>query len=117
MCSPTVIWIQNKGFPNGSTYHGTDAAIENVFQSFSDTWEKFGFEIDTYMVAERSVIVTSRYVARSRASNKELPADACHVYWLEKGKVTTFQQYSDTRASLRPRQRNPSRAPAELRDV
>jgi ketosteroid isomerase-like protein len=42
------------------------------------------------------VVVECRYTGVHRTTGKSLDAQACHVWKLAGGKVTSFQQYVDT---------------------
>lgn len=97
ICTPDLEWIQNEGFPQGTTYRGAAAVVEGVFKSNDERWEKFSFHIDQYLSAGDSVIVIGAYVGRNRQSQKSLHADAAHVYDLVGGKVQRFHMFADTR--------------------
>ncbi len=97
ICSPDIEWIQNKGFPHGGIHRGADEVIENVFNSFSNEWEQFGFQTNEFIEGKSSVVVLGKYVGVARKTHKSMSADACHVYALMDGKVIRFRQYTDTK--------------------
>lgn len=97
ICDPDLIWIQNEGFPNGSTNYGVDAVIENVFKAFDRDWSSWNFEIEEYLDADPSVIVVGSYQGTHRISGKSFRSDAAHLYKLANGKVIQFQQFADTK--------------------
>lgn len=97
ICSPNLEWIQNEGFPKGSTNYGADAVIENVFKAFNNDWEFWKFQIKEYLNAGNSVIVIGFYEGVHQVSKKSFRSNAAHVYDLVNGKVTRFRQFADTK--------------------
>lgn len=97
ICTPDLEWIQNEGFPRGTTYRGAEAVVEGVFRANDERWEMFSFQIDQYLDAGDSVIVIGAYVGRHRQSQKSLRAVAAHVYDLVDGKVCRFRMFADTK--------------------
>jgi uncharacterized protein len=97
ICTPDLEWIQNEGFPQGATYHGAVAVVEGVFKSNHARWEKFSFQIDQYLDAGDSIIVTGAYVGHNRQSQQPLHAVAAHIYDLIDGKVCRFRMFADTK--------------------
>lgn len=97
ICTPDLEWIQNEGFPQGRTYKGAEAVVEEVFKFNNERWEMFSFHIDRYLDAGNSVIVIGVYVGCHRQTQKSLHAVAAHVYDLINGKVCRFQMFADTK--------------------
>lgn len=97
ICTPDLEWVQNEGFPQGTTYRGATAVVEGVFKSNDQRWEKFSFHIDQYLDAGDSVIVVGVYVGHNRQSQKPLRAVAAHIYDLVDGKVRRFRMFADTK--------------------
>jgi ketosteroid isomerase-like protein len=97
ICTPDLEWIQNEGFPRGTTYRGAEAVVEGVFRANDERWEMFSFQIDQYLDAGDSVIVVGAYVGRHRQSQKSLRAVTAHVYDLVDGKVCRFRMFADTK--------------------
>lgn len=97
ICSPDIQWIQNPGFPNGSTHYGTKAIIENVFKAFNNDWESWGFEVEEYLDAVNSVIVIGCYKGIHKVSKKSFTSSTAHVYDLANAKVMKFRQFTDTK--------------------
>ena len=97
LCTSDLVWIQNEGFPQGTTYQGAEAVVEGVFKANDDRWEKFSFQIDQYLEAGDSIVVIGAYVGRHRQSQKSLYAAAAHVYNLVDGKICRFRMFADTK--------------------
>ncbi len=98
LCTPDIIWAQNKGFPNGTISHGPQQIIDNVFKSFSAQWDAFTFNPEHYFYTHDKVIVEGHYVGTPKGKTQEISADACHIYTLtEDNLISHFQQYTDTK--------------------
>lgn len=97
ICAPDLEWIQNEGFPRGSTYRGVDAVVEGVFKVFNQDWDSWRFQIEEYLDAGHSIIVLGFYEGIHRVSRKSFRSTAAHVYDLVDGKVTRFRQFTDTK--------------------
>lgn len=97
ICDRDLEWIQNQGFPNGSTNYGADAVINNVFKAFNREWLTWSFKIEEYLDAGTCVIVTGFYQGTHRSSSKSFRSDAAHLYDLVNGKITRFRQFADTK--------------------
>ena len=91
-----IEWNQNTGFPDGGSYVGLEAIIANVFDSFADSWSEWRFEIDRYLEAPDSVIVTGSYIGTHLKTGKDMISAAAHIYDFEDGKIIRFTQYADT---------------------
>jgi hypothetical protein len=90
-------WVQNEGFPNGTTHKGADEVIEGVFKANNNNWEGFDYEIEQFLDAGSSVIVIGMYAGSHRVSGKSMRAAAAHVYDLRDGKVCRFRMFADTK--------------------
>ena len=66
LCSPELVWIQNKGFPQGGRHVGPDTVVEKVFKRFGEDWESWRFDIDEYLDVGHSVVVIGSYSGRHR---------------------------------------------------
>lgn len=102
VCDADVEWIQNPGFPNGGRHRGPEAVIQNVFETFSDDWDYFRFDMEDRFASadETRVMVTGIYAGRYRRTGKEMEAAAAHVYELADRKVKRFRQFTDTAVIL-----------------
>ncbi len=97
VCAPDLEWIQNEGFPRGSTKRGAHAVVEQVFKTFNHDWDQWKFEIEQYLDAGETIIVIGTYSGVHRGTGKSMRSPAAHVYDLADGKVTRFRQFTDTK--------------------
>ena len=107
LCSPTIQWIQNPGFPGGATYVGADAIIEGVFKRNDAMWQDFRFELESMHEAGDVVVVIGHYTGQSGTSEEPFRASVAHIYDIADGAVQRFRMFADTHTlhqSLSPNQ-------------
>ncbi len=98
LCAEDLVWAQNAGFPNGKTYHGTEAVIVGVFEANENRWQGFRFTPESMHAAEDgTVVVIGRYEGTARTTGKVLNAAVTHVYDIEGGRVKRFRMFADTK--------------------
>ena len=92
-----IEWVQNEGFPGGATHKGASEVIKGVFQANNNNWEDFSYQIEEFLDAGNTIIVTGCYTGRNRISGKLMSAAAAHIYDLRDGKVYRFRMFADTK--------------------
>ncbi len=97
ICAEDIEWVQNQGFPGGTTYQGASEVIEGVFKANDNNWENFTYHIEEFLDAGHSIVVIGRYSGRDRISGQSMSAAATHVYDLRDGKVCRFRMFADTK--------------------
>jgi len=101
--SPEIRWHEaesNPYMPSGKAWVGPDAVLNNLFLKLGAEWDDFAVHPKSFHDAGNSVIVEARYTGRYKATGKSMDTQVCHVWDVQGGKVTRFQQYVDT-AKLR----------------
>jgi ketosteroid isomerase-like protein len=96
---PKIEWNQAENFPyaDGNPYIGPQAVLEGVFARLGAEWEYWNKTEQTYYEANSGeIIVTGRYKAKNKKTAKEINVQFVHIWTLEDGMVTKFQQYADT---------------------
>ena len=97
--SPGIKWYEaenNPYMPSGEAWVGPDAVLNNLFMRLGTEWGGFNVHPKLFHGAGDSVIVEARYSGTYKATGKSIDAQACHVWDIKDGKVTSFQQYLDT---------------------
>ena len=97
VCTPDLEWIQMPGFPGGTTSHGPDAVIKNVYQGNAGRWDGFGFDIIEFLDAGSHVVVVGTYRGTHRVSSKSFSAAAVHICDIRDGRIARFRQFTDTK--------------------
>jgi ketosteroid isomerase-like protein len=94
-----IKWHQaesNPYMPSGAAWVGPEAVLNNLFMKLATEWDAFTVHPKSFHDAGNSVTVEARYSGRYKATGKSLDAQVCHVWDVENGKLTRFQQYMDT---------------------
>lgn len=99
LMDPRVRWHEAEShpyMPSGEPWVGPDAIVANLFVKLGDDWRGFTVTPVSFHDAGDVVSVEGRYNAEHSATGKSIDAQFCHVWTLEDGKITKFQQYTDT---------------------
>lgn len=91
-----IKWNQMKGFPGGGQYVGADAVFDQVFYGFRQSWTTWKATVTRYIDSGEGVIVIGFYEGFYRATGKSMKADFACEYKVKNGKITEFNQYTDT---------------------
>jgi len=97
--SPDVRWAEaesNPYMPSGEAWVGPDAVLENLFMKLGSEWEGFAVHPRTLHAAGDTVVAEGRYVGTHKATGRSMDAQFCHVLEFRDGKLSRFQQYTDT---------------------
>ena len=95
---PEIVWYEAENFPyaDRNPYIGPAAVAEGVFFRLATEWDNFQALPDEFLDAGDTIIVPGRYRATCKATGIALDAQFLHLWRLRNGKVTAFQQYTDT---------------------
>ena len=97
--SPDIRWHEAEGnpyMPSGEAWVGQDALVKHLFTRIAAEWDGFAIHIKSVYGAGEHVIVEARYSGTYKPTGKSIDAQACHVWDIKNGKVSRFQQYTDT---------------------
>ena len=95
LCSPSIIWQQNQGFPGEGTHQGPSAVLSKVYKSFNLEWKRWHFVIERMLDAGDDIVVLGYFSGIKRDTNEHFKLAASHIYSFKSGKVVKFQQYTD----------------------
>lgn len=98
---PAIQWREAEGnpyMPTGDAWVGPDAVLNNLFVRLAEEWDGFTVHPASFHDAGDVVTVEGRYTGRFKATGVPVDTQFCHVWSLRDGKVTNFQQYTDTGA-------------------
>ncbi len=93
---PNIVWVQNEGFPGGGRRIGPDAVFNDVFAKFRVHWEAWKADVEEYLDAKDTIIALGQYQGTHKITEKSMTASFAHVYRIDNGKITRFDQYTDT---------------------
>ncbi len=88
---------ENVTYWPGGPFTGAQAIIEGVFARIPEDFDDFTIDIRRILASDDVVVVEARYRSPSaKATGKPLDAQVTHVWDFAGGKITRFQQYTDT---------------------
>jgi ketosteroid isomerase-like protein len=96
---PQIEWNEAEHFPyaDGNPYIGPNAIMEGVFARIGADWEYFNVvDREFHEMKNGEILMTGRYEAKNKASGRSMKIQVAHLWTLSEGKVTAFQQYTDT---------------------
>ena len=94
-----IEWNEAENFiyADRNPYVGPQAVLEGVFARIGEDWEVFEVKPEEFLDAGDRVVSLGRYNAKHKATGSEVWAQFAHVCSVRGGKVTSFQQYTDTK--------------------
>jgi len=91
-----IKWNQMKGLPGGGQHIGADAVFEKVFGGFRQNWTNWKATITRYIDSGDGAFVIGFYEGTYNETGKYMKAGFACEYKVEDGKITEFNQYTDT---------------------
>lgn len=97
--SEDVEWVltEVEGVPVARSWHGRDEAGQ-FFQTLGDTQEARQFEPREFVAQGDKVVALGHYIWHVKSTGREWESDFAHVFTLRDGKVSRFQEYTDSAA-------------------
>jgi ketosteroid isomerase-like protein len=95
LCSPSIIWQQNSGFPGEGTHQGPTAVLNKVYKAFNIEWKRWSFVIERMLDAGDDIVVLGYFSGIKRDNGERFKLAASHIYSFRDGKVIKFQQFTD----------------------
>lgn len=93
-----VEWVTpDIDLPTGGTWKGKSGVAE-FFQKVGETWDFQSFEPKEYIASGDLVAVRGAYTAIARSTGRTVWCDWCMTWSVREGKVSRFQEYTDTAA-------------------
>lgn len=95
---PEIIWNEAEGNPlsEGNPYVGPGQVGEGVFGRILNDYEGFTVTPQCLVAEGGDVVALGRYTGTKASSGAPLDAQFVHHWTIEDGKVTRFQQYTDS---------------------
>ena len=87
---------ETQPYAEGNPYVGPQRVGEGVFGRIMGDWDGFVVSPRRFVAEGDTVAVSGRYTGTHKASGQELDAQFAHFWTVRDGKVTAFQQYTDT---------------------
>ena len=95
-----IRWLEAENFPlaDRNPYVGPQAVIEGVFARLGDEVDDFGLAPERFIADETGVVMEGRYTGTGKATGKPFNPQIAHIWTVEDGKITSYQQHVDTLA-------------------
>lgn len=95
---PQIAWheAENSPYDGGEPAVGPEEVLNTLFMRLGSEWEGFSPRVDECIDAGDQVVVLGRYSGVYKATGKELHAQFAHRYRVEDGRLTRFDQFTDT---------------------
>ncbi|HZU92687.1 MAG TPA: nuclear transport factor 2 family protein [Microbacterium sp.] len=94
--APGVQWTEAAGFPYAGTYVGPDAVAANVFQRIQEDWDDYALVVDEVIDGGDVIVGIGTYSGTYTLTGRFFAARVAHVWRLADGRVTAFEQFTDT---------------------
>lgn len=94
--SPDIEWNQNEGFPGGGRHVGATTVLDNVFAKFRVEWETWEAPVREWLDAGDTIVAIGEYRGKHKGTGKTMQAAFAHIYRVTSGRITKFQQFTDT---------------------
>lgn len=91
-----IEWVEAEGGPYGGTYHGPGEVVPNVFVPLGEDWSEFVIDPDRFVDGGDTIVALGTYEGTHGETGVRFEAPVAHVWDLDDGAVTRFQQYVDT---------------------
>jgi ketosteroid isomerase-like protein len=98
-----VEWWEAENFiyADKNPYVGPQAVLEGVFGRIAAEWEWFTVTPKEVLDAGASVVGHGYYAGKYRQTGREVRAQFAHIFTFKDGRVSKFQQYTDTAQFLK----------------
>jgi steroid delta-isomerase-like uncharacterized protein len=96
-----IEWNEAENFPyaDGNPYVGSEAVLNGVFKRIGEEWEYWNLTNLKYQqMTNDKILTTGRYDAKYKKNGRKINMQMAHLWTLNDGKITSFQQFADTKA-------------------
>jgi ketosteroid isomerase-like protein len=103
LMAPGIVWNEAENFPyaDRNPYTGPIAIAEGLFFRLATEWDGFQVLPRQFIDGGDIIVVLGRYKGAYKATGVSIDAQFAHVYTLQSGRITSFQQYTDTAQASR----------------
>lgn len=94
-----VVWREAEGFPTSTedgVFEGPDAVVEGVLGYLGAEFEPFEIYPERFVADDDSVVTVGDYRGSHAETGKSFTARFVHVWDLDEGNVTGFEQIADS---------------------
>jgi ketosteroid isomerase-like protein len=98
LMDPNIEWYepQASGYPPAGIHRGPQAVASEVFGTVPTYYEEFAVVPQEFLDARDRVFVLGEFRGKGKAKGTPFVAPFVHIYTFRDGKITRFQDYTDT---------------------
>ena len=95
---PEIQWKEAEGFlyAEGNPYVGPTAILHGVLGRIAGEWDDFQVQPQEILATTDGALAMGRYSGTYKGTGRRIDAEFAHVWRVTGGKITGFQQYTDT---------------------
>jgi len=95
---PQIQWWEAENFiyADKNPYVGVDEVLNGVFGRLATEWDGFSAVPNEIVDGGETVVAFGRYGGVYKATGAKVNAQFVHVFYFKNGKISRFQQYTDT---------------------
>lgn len=95
---PGIVWMEaeNVLYADRNPYIGPQQVAEGLFARIVRDFDGFHIQLDQLVHDGDTVVALGRYHGTWKATGRTADAQFVHVWTLRDGRITHFQQYTDT---------------------
>lgn len=95
---PAIVWNEAENFlyADGNPYVGPEAVLNGALSRIAADWQGFAAVPQEILDAGDTVVALGRYSGTHKLTGARVDAQYVHVFRIRAGKITGFQQYTDT---------------------
>ena len=107
---PQIVWTEAENFlyADRNPYVGPQQIGDGVFGRLLTEWSGFTVTPEQMVADDESVAVVGRYAGTNNATGVPVHAQFVHVWTIREGRITRFQQFTDTLQFARASQAIPA---------
>ena len=94
LIDPEIEWIEPRGVPGSSTYHGHEGVRESITK-FVGTWDDYRVEHHDLAEAGDHLFVRARITGKGRSSGVPSEMDEFQVWTFRNGKAVRLEMFLD----------------------
>jgi ketosteroid isomerase-like protein len=110
-----IVWNAAESHPyaDRNPYRGPDGVLNGLFARIAEEWEDFLVAPKQFTSAGNRVVAEGRYTGKYKGTGSRIDMQFAHVWTVEGGRITAFQQYTDTAQLLHATGKGAGMAPRE----
>jgi ketosteroid isomerase-like protein len=93
---PDVEFNVCAGWPNGGTFHGSRAVLEDFFPQSAKAWTTMSLAPEQIIESGDNYVVRGRYVGVARGTEMPFELEFVHIWRVQDNQLISLNQIADT---------------------